>query len=59
MHDFFLTTSARLKGDAAIDTQHAKRSVDLRLRGGEEDNDGVQKADTCSRLVANVSFYMK
>lgn len=50
MHNFSLTAAARLKGDAAVDTQHAKMSVDLRLQGGEEDNDGVQKADTCSRL---------
>lgn len=52
---FSLTAAARLKGVAAADTPHAKKSVARRLRGGEEDNDGVQRADTFSRLFADVS----
>lgn len=42
-HEFSSTAAARLKGVAAADTPYAKKSVDRGLRGGEEDNDGVQK----------------
>lgn len=56
MHDFSLTAAARLKGDAIADTGTQRSRL---IRGFEEDNDGVQTADTCSRLLTSVSFAMK